>query len=265
MGSYVNPSATKARLLQAAETLFIEHGYEAMSLRQITTQAGANLASVNYHFGSKEALIQELLSRRLDRLNQERAELLAACEQRYGGRAMEVSVVLSVMFVPALRLARDCAGGPAFMRLLGRVYIDPSPFIRSYLHDHYQTFFERFFAAFARALPNLSRNELGVRLQFSLKAVSGVLAGENLDALIAAMCVGGAVSDSLLLSRLVAFISPMLTTPFGQPEHTDAIERVMTLADAAAHAADQHPNREPVVVSNAVDSQALWLASVARL
>jgi AcrR family transcriptional regulator len=239
VGQHVNSGSTKARLLEAAESLFIEHGYEAMSLRQITALAGANLAAVNYHFGSKEVLVQELLTKRLDRLNQERLQLLSTCEAQYGEQAMDVSVVLSVLFAPALRLTRDSAGGPAFMRLLGRVYSDPSPFIRDFLHEHYRTIYERFFAAFARALPHMPRNELGVRLQFSLKALSGVLASENMDELIEAICVGETVSDSLMLARLIAFIVPMLTTPFGQTEQTRAVERVMRLAGIAAETVDE--------------------------
>ena len=46
-------SATKGRILDAAEELFMEHGFEATSLRQITATAHVNLAAVNYHFGSK--------------------------------------------------------------------------------------------------------------------------------------------------------------------------------------------------------------------
>ncbi|WP_323135395.1 helix-turn-helix domain-containing protein, partial [Dyella silvatica] len=111
---YTNVGNTRARLLEAAESLFIERGYEAMSLRQITSRADANLAAVNYHFGSKEFLMQELLSKRLDRLNQERLQLLSVCEQQ-GEGVLDASAVLSVLFVPALRLSRDAAGGPAFM------------------------------------------------------------------------------------------------------------------------------------------------------
>jgi AcrR family transcriptional regulator len=75
---------TKSRILDAAETLFIECGYEAMSLRQITSRAEVNLAAVNYHFGSKEALIHAMLSRRLDRLNQERVKLLERFDSMLG-------------------------------------------------------------------------------------------------------------------------------------------------------------------------------------
>ncbi|MBO9663746.1 TetR/AcrR family transcriptional regulator [Dokdonella sp.] len=242
--SSIRSGSTKARLLEATEELFIEHGYEAMSLRQITTQAGANLAAVNYHFGSKEALIQELLSQRFDRLNEERLQLLSTCEQEYGEQTMDVSTVLSVLFAPGLRLTRSAAGGPNFLRLLGRVYSDPSPFIREYLREHYESISGRFFEAFSRALPQMPRHELGMRLQFSLKALSGMLASENTDELAAAICIGEEVKDTLMIARLIAFISPVLTTPFGQTEQASAVGRVLDLADVAAVAVDTREREE---------------------
>src|SRR2546426_2395230 len=74
------PAATKERILDAAETLFMEHGFEATSVRLITAAAGANLAAANYHFGSKEELFRAVLTRRLDPMNQERVELLGRFE-----------------------------------------------------------------------------------------------------------------------------------------------------------------------------------------
>ena len=71
---------TKERILDAAETLFMEHGYEATSLRALTTAADVNLAAVNYHFGTKEELFQAVLTRRLDPMNQRRLELLTRFE-----------------------------------------------------------------------------------------------------------------------------------------------------------------------------------------
>src|SRR5262252_1240922 len=75
------PIATKDRILDAAESLFMEHGFEATSLRSITTAADVNLAAANYHFGSKEELFQAVLTRRLDPMNQERVDLLSALER----------------------------------------------------------------------------------------------------------------------------------------------------------------------------------------
>ena len=81
------PTVTKDRILDAAESLFMEHGFEATSLRAITAAAGVNLASVNYHFGSKEVLFQAVLTRRLDPMNQERLDLLTTLERESGNGA----------------------------------------------------------------------------------------------------------------------------------------------------------------------------------
>ncbi|WP_077556311.1 TetR/AcrR family transcriptional regulator [Rhodanobacter sp. B04] len=235
-------SDTRKRLLEATEWLFIEGGYEAMSLRQITARAGANLAAVNYHFGSKEALVQELLSQRLDRLNRERLQLLSACEQQ-NPEGLDVTTVLGMLFVPAFRLSHGSASGPAFMRLLGRVYSDPSPFIRGYLQEHYRSISGRFFEAFSRALPALPRHELGLRLHFALKALSGMLAGEDMQELIASISKGETINDAELLARLISLISPILTAPFGSPEQIRLIDQVQQLDRRTAVI-----NDEPVVV-----------------
>ena len=66
----VNSSGTtKERILGAAEVLFAQHGFDGASLRQLTAAAKVNLAAVNYHFGSKEKLVEEVFRRRLDALN----------------------------------------------------------------------------------------------------------------------------------------------------------------------------------------------------
>lgn len=226
---------TRNRLLEATEWLFIESGYDAMSLRHITTRASANLAAVNYHFGSKETLMQELLSQRLDRLNRERLQLLSACEQQRPD-GLDAAAILGMLFIPAFRLSHGSSSGPAFMRLLGRVYSDPSPFIRSYLQQHYRSISGRFFEAFARALPELPRNELGLRLHFALKALSGMLAGEDMQQLIASISKGETINDAELLARLISLISPILTAPFGTPEQIEVIEKVLQLDDATASA-----------------------------
>ena len=218
---------TRRRLLDAAEHLFIERGYEALSLRQITARAGANLAAVNYHFGSKDAMLRELLSQRLDRLNQERLRLLDACEA--DRQVPDCDTILGILFVPALQLGRDPTAGPAFLRLLGRVYSDPSPFIRDHLQQHYRPIFGRFFEAFARALPRLPRNELGLRLHFALKSLSGVLAADDMDELVAELSMGEPIGDAELLARLVALVSPALTSPLGTPAQIRQIDRLLQL------------------------------------
>src|SRR3954467_11365308 len=109
-------SATKERILDSAETLFMEQGFEGTSLRAIPAAANVNLAAVNYHFGTKEELFQAVLTRRLDPMNQERIELLERVEHEAGGKPASVEKVSVAMLIPALRLARDeKRGGKNFL------------------------------------------------------------------------------------------------------------------------------------------------------
>ena len=221
---------TKSRILDAAETLFIDCGYEAMSLRQITSRAEVNLAAVNYHFGSKESLIHSMLSRRLDRLNEERVKLLDRFDQMLGER-LTCEHVLGAMFIPALRLSRDPrVGGKAFLRLLGRAYTDPSAFIRDFLNAHYASVAVRFFDAFQRALPHLPREELGWRLHFAIGALSGVLAGADTESLIAEFSQGKSMNDRQLIARLASLMVAALKAPL--PDASQLATFAAVLGDA---------------------------------
>ena len=203
---------TKTRILDAAERLFVEHGFEATSLRQLTAAAGVNLAAVNYHFGSKEELFQAVLTRRLDPMNQERIELLQKLEREAAGKTLSCEKVLFAMLIPALRLARDeRRGGKNFLRLLGRAYADPAPFIRHFLSQQYAGMIGRYKEAFLRALPQLSRQELTWRLHFVMGALSYTLAGT--DALKLFAQVTETDNDELLLQRLAPFLVAGLKAP----------------------------------------------------
>jgi AcrR family transcriptional regulator len=207
-------AGTKARILDAAELLFMEHGFEATSLRSLTSAAGVNLAAVNYHFGSKEELFQAVLTRRLDPMNQERIDLLAKVEREASGRALSCEKILFAMLIPALRLARDeRRGGKNFLRLLGRAYADPAPFIRHFLSAQYAEMIGRYKEAFLRALPNLSRQELTWRLHFVMGALSYTLAGTDALKLFAQVAATDKDNDELLLQRLAPFLVAGLKAP----------------------------------------------------
>jgi AcrR family transcriptional regulator len=215
-------SVTQAKILDTAEELFMEHGFEATSLRQITAAAGVNIAAVNYHFGSKEELFQTVLTRRLDPMNQERLALLARFEREVAPRALSAEKILAAMFIPALKLARDPErGGKNFLRLLGRAYADPAPFIRQFLSEQYVVMITRFKAAFARALPHLPKKELSWRLHFVMGALSYTLAGTDALRLIAALNPRDSDNDEMLLRRLAPFLIAGLKAPLPELDELD--------------------------------------------
>jgi AcrR family transcriptional regulator len=209
---------TQARVLDAAEGLFMEHGFEATTLRQITARAGVNLAAANYHFGSKDELFQAVLSRRLDPMNQERLRLLDELETKAAGKPLTAEQVLWSMFLPPVQLSRDRArGGADFLRLLGRAYVDPAPFIRNFLSERYAQMVARYKKAFAAALPNLPKQELSWRLHFTLGAMAYTLSGTDLMQVIVSANPPNAANDELLLRRLLLFLVAGLEAPLAEP------------------------------------------------
>lgn len=205
---------TKSKILDAAEELFMEHGFEATSLRLITTAAGVNLAAANYHFGSKEELFQAVLTRRLDPMNRDRVELLSSYEAAAGAQLLTCEKILAAMFIPALKLARDHeTGGKNFLRLLGRAYADPAPFIREFLSSQYSEMIARFRAAFSKALPHIAREELSWRLHFVMGALSFTLAGTDVLKVIGQYHPDEVGNDELILKRLAPFLAAGLRAP----------------------------------------------------
>src|ERR1044072_9075595 len=125
---------TRERILSTAEALFMERGYAGTSLRIITAKARVNLAAVNYHFGSKEALIREVFERRLGPLNSARIAYLDRLEGLARGRPLGVEQIIEAIVAPALQVNRDpLAGGAAFLRLLGRAFSEPGETMREIL------------------------------------------------------------------------------------------------------------------------------------
>jgi len=170
----VNSSAsTKERILTAAEALFAQRGFEGASLRQLTAAAGVNLAAVNYHFGSKDHLVEQVFKRRLDQLN---ARRLAALKQISGLPETTLEDVLAAFIRPALDLSHD-GGGGLFMRVLARAFAEHDDDLRKFLSENYGHVMRQFTAEFARLLPNLSKEELYWRIDLVTGALTHAMSG----------------------------------------------------------------------------------------
>jgi AcrR family transcriptional regulator len=197
------PSVTAERLLEVAEVLFAEHGFEGTSMRMITAAAGVNLAAVNYHFGSKEELFQRVFHRRLEQLNRERRVALDLLEAQAQGEPLSPRQILEAFFGPALAMVSDRVyGGETFMRLLGRSYTAPAQFVSQFMAAEYAQTLQRYLQAAYRAMPEIPREEIAWRLHFMTGAATYAISG--VDAL--ALITGEPTHDpDLLQARLIAF------------------------------------------------------------
>lgn len=168
-----SPFSTRQRILAAAEELFAKHGFAGASLRRVTAAAKVNLAAVNYHFGSKEKLIEEVLRRRLDVLSERRLQALAAVA---GASETTLEDVLDAFIRPALELSLADRGGAAFVRVLARAYAEQDDGFREFLSVSYGHVLKQFAAEFARLLPELSKEELYWRLDIVAGALTYTMA-----------------------------------------------------------------------------------------
>ena len=212
---------TQARILDAAESVFMVHGFDGASLRQITGEAGVNLAAGHYHFGSKEELFKAVLARRLQVLNQERLRVLDELEDKANGAPLKPSQIVDAFFGTLLRMASTHGErGQTFLRLLGRTLTEPSAFIRTVLSQEFAPVLERYKLALFRALPEVPKEEIVWRFHFMLGATSYAIAGVDTLRLVTDWETGK-VDDHLdqLLPRLMSFLLGGLRAPLPAPQN----------------------------------------------
>ena len=168
---------TKARILDTAERLFAEQGYAETSMRCITSGAGVNLASVNYHFGSKEALLLEVIARRIGPVNEARMSLLDDVDAESEDEAPDLEKVVRAFLLPAIKAIYEAGEqGKMFMRLIGRTHSETNDNIRSMFMDQFKETLPRFAEMFHRALPDLSVEEVRLRMFFMVGAMAHSMA-----------------------------------------------------------------------------------------
>ncbi len=193
---------TRERLLDTAEELFSAHGLRETTMRQITAGAGANLAAVNYHFGSKTALVAEVFRRRLEPMNAERLRLLDEALARAGDDRPDLRAVLTAFIVPALRLGRGA--GQGLFQLMARAHLAPDPELRRLVAGQFEDVARRFGAALSLALPGAPMDELFWRVFF----VVGSMCHTALNtALLSEVTHGRCTADDedAVLARLLDF------------------------------------------------------------
>lgn len=205
---------TQLRILDAAEELFMQHGFEGTSMRLLTAKAGVNLAAVNYHFGSKDALIESVFRRRLDPMNAARIAELDRLEKEAGGQPLSSETIIRAFVGVSLRMIEDArSGGRNFIRLLGRTYTDPSKEIRALIGGLYAPAMERFKSALERALPQMPRDELIWRMHFMFGTLAYTLAATDTVQLIAGCKPEDRYDARLLEERLTSFLVAGLLAP----------------------------------------------------
>lgn len=192
--------STRERLLNIAEQRFGEGGYEGTSLRAITVAAAANIAAVNYHFGSKEALLRAAVARAMAPVNTERRRRLDQLEAKGQPTAEQL---IRAFIEPGLDLVlRRGERGPVVARFIGRVAFDPSQRIRELYAAESDPVEARYLAALQAALPRAAPESVA----FGYVNMLGLLALHQSQALTRAPGTEDVEDPGKLAENLIAFL-----------------------------------------------------------
>jgi len=216
---------TVERILDAAEALFAEKGFAETSLRLITSKAQVNLAAVNYHFGSKKALIQAVFSRflgpfcanldaELDRLEAQQKE------------PESLELLLELLLEQTLKLEpRNRSDLSVFMRLVGLSFSQSQGHLRRYLDEKYGKVFRRYVSLLHKTAPQMSPLELFWRLHFMIGAVAFSMSG--IKALRAMAETDFHVKTST--EQIMRMMVPFLAAGMQAPSAKQALEHVQPI------------------------------------
>lgn len=153
-----NSERTKDKILNAAERLFSERGIDGVSMREIASAAGVQLALISYYFHTKVGLYRAVFQRRVDPITGERISKLRALMARADPPA-SIEEVLDALARPWVEL-REKRGGLLYTRLIAREVSDPREGSRGIVKDMLDPVALEFIAAMARVLPDHPRSEI---------------------------------------------------------------------------------------------------------
>jgi AcrR family transcriptional regulator len=174
-------SEPKRRLLEAAEQLFADKGFDVVSVRDITQQAGANVAAVNYHFGSRDGLIAVVVTRYITPVNEERLARLEILEKKWPGKMIPLEEIIDAFVRPLAGAVRKSElSERLFCRLLGRIFSMQGEGLPESVESQMSHLSDRFGRALGRALPAVAVDDLAWRMHFVAGAMIHMLMNQGM-------------------------------------------------------------------------------------
>lgn len=125
---------TQTRLLETAERLFANNGIDGVSLNRVRTEAKVrNGSALQYHFGSKKALIESILAYRMSTINEQRHQMLETLDDQ--SREQKIRLVVRALIIPLAEKISSAAGETCYVRFVAQVYSHPDLSIASLFHN----------------------------------------------------------------------------------------------------------------------------------
>lgn len=170
---------TRTRILRAAERLFAVHGIDGVSLRRINAEAGTNVASVNYHFGTKDDVVHGILADRMPAIERHRAALLEDIDPV----APSTASIVGALVLPLATVARSGPDGRAYVGFLARLRVHSDPELVRLVTRELAPSTRKLMNLLSASVPDIPRHLLRVRWLLIVDLVLHALADpERFDA-----------------------------------------------------------------------------------
>lgn len=161
---------TRHEIVRAAEQLFAEKGFRAMTLRDVTREAHVNLAAVNYHFGSKRKLMLAVIRNRFEPINIERLKQLDALIAMHAPASVPVDAIFGALFRPLFE-----KNDQGLMQMIGRAITEPADFIRTMHKEFFTELSLRFMAELQRSCPQIPEAAQQYRFFMAISTMIGAI------------------------------------------------------------------------------------------
>ncbi|MEO5914532.1 MAG: TetR family transcriptional regulator [Luteolibacter sp.] len=198
-------SGSKRKLLDAAEQLFAEKGFEAVSVRDVTQLAKTNVAAVNYHFGSRDGLLALVMMRYMIPVTEERIARLDSAERKWSGKPVPLEEIIDALVRPLVGQVRKSElSERLFYKLTGRIFAEQGNGLPPQIEDQLRQISDRFTRAFAKALPTVPPEDLAWRIHFVIGGMIHMLTHQDILQRLSAG-VSGAPTMEATLGRFIRF------------------------------------------------------------
>tara|TARA_B100000945_G_scaffold30168_2_gene20718 strand:+ start:94 stop:741 length:648 start_codon:yes stop_codon:yes gene_type:complete len=160
---------TKERLLVVAGELFADRGFDSVSLRMITDRANVNLASVNYHFGSKEELIGAVVDDIVRPVNERRLSLLSLIDYT---KQDPIRKIIHAFIDPVFDLSDSGNDDNKYYKLISRCIASRDDRVSSIIIKQFPEVLAQFVSALTKALPSMDSNSAHLKIMFMAGALA---------------------------------------------------------------------------------------------